>query len=96
MLVKVVPTKRLELHSESFRTYCHYNNMKLLSMADFGKVMKQVFPKVRPRRLGTRGHSRYCYAGLRKKRKLAAPELPDLLNSSPPIDQVITFNYPTI
>ena len=52
--------------------------MKALSTADFGKVMKQVFPCVRPRRLGTRGNSRYCYAGMRKKIKLEAPLLPDL------------------
>lgn len=40
--------------------------------------MKQVYPNVRPRRLGTRGHSRYCYAGLRKRIRLAPPILPDL------------------
>ena len=52
--------------------------MKPLSTADFGKVMKQVFPNVRPRRLGTRGHSRYCYSGLRKKEELETPVLADL------------------
>lgn len=40
--------------------------------------MKQVFPEIRPRRLGTRGNSRYCYAALRKTTKLAPPHLPDL------------------
>ncbi len=40
--------------------------------------MKQVFPNVRPRRLGTRGHSRYCYSGLRKKGELSPPLLADL------------------
>lgn len=40
--------------------------------------MKQVFPNVRPRRLGTRGHSRYCYSGLRKKGELSPPALSDL------------------
>lgn len=40
--------------------------------------MKQVFPTVRPRRLGTRGHSRYCYAAMRKATKLDPPMLPDL------------------
>lgn len=61
-----------------FRTYCELNNIKNLSTADFGKVMKQVYPKVRPRRLGTRGNSQYCYSGLRKRIKLSAPSLPDL------------------
>lgn len=54
--------------------------MKALSTADFGKVMKQVYPRVRPRRLGTRGNSKYCYAGLRKRIKLEPPMLPDLLD----------------
>jgi RFX DNA-binding domain len=40
--------------------------------------MKQVFPDIRPRRLGTRGHSRYCYAAMRKATKLTPPSLPDL------------------
>lgn len=37
--------------------------------------MKQVFPNIRPRRLGTRGNSRYCYAALRKTTRLAVPTL---------------------
>lgn len=47
--------------------------------------MKQVFPGIRPRRLGTRGHSRYCYAAMRKATKLEPPRVPDInikLNSS--------------
>lgn len=52
--------------------------MKPLSQADFGKVMKQVYPKVRARRLGTRGNSRYCYSGLQRRHKLDTPCLPDL------------------
>lgn len=52
-----------------------------MSTADFGKVMKQVFPDIRPRRLGTRGHSRYCYAAMRKATKLSAPQLPEIRNN---------------
>lgn len=44
--------------------------------------MKQVFPNIRPRRLGTRGNSRYCYAAMRKATKLEGPTLPDLHESS--------------
>lgn len=44
--------------------------------------MKQVFPDIRPRRLGTRGHSRYCYAAMRKATKLPPPVLPDLSSQS--------------
>ena len=39
--------------------------------------MKQVYPQVRPRRLGTRGNSRYCYAGLKKRLKLDDPITPE-------------------
>ncbi|XP_041973720.1 uncharacterized protein LOC121729314 isoform X2 [Aricia agestis] len=67
---------------DEYIAHCMNCNMKPLSTADFGKVMKQVYPTVRPRRLGTRGNSRYCYAGLRKKVKLEAPHLPDLGESS--------------
>ncbi|XP_017130785.1 uncharacterized protein LOC108148309 [Drosophila elegans] len=58
--------------------YCERLSIKPLSTADFGKVMKQVFPDVRPRRLGTRGNSRYCYAAMRKTTKLTPPQLPQL------------------
>lgn len=61
-----------------FRVYCDRSDIKPLSTADFGKVMKQVFPGIRPRRLGTRGHSRYCYAAMRKTSKLPPPHLPTL------------------
>ncbi|XP_013195014.1 uncharacterized protein LOC106138418 isoform X2 [Amyelois transitella] len=67
---------------DEYIAHCVSSNMKPLSTADFGKVMKQVYPTVRPRRLGTRGNSRYCYAGLRKKIKLEVPQLPDLSESS--------------
>lgn len=62
----------------SFSNYCNANKIKPLSQADFGKVMKQVYPKVRARRLGTRGNSRYCYSGLKRRHKLDTPVLPDL------------------
>ncbi|XP_055923785.1 uncharacterized protein LOC129954119 [Eupeodes corollae] len=61
-----------------YLAYCERLDIKPLSTADFGKVMKQVFPEIRPRRLGTRGHSRYCYAAMRKTTKLIPPQLPIL------------------
>ncbi|XP_058455425.1 uncharacterized protein LOC131432882 [Malaya genurostris] len=67
---------------EDYTSYCERIDIKPLSTADFGKVMKQVFPGIRPRRLGTRGHSRYCYAAMRKATKLAAPKLPDLITGN--------------
>lgn len=64
-----------------FRAYCTREDVKPLSTADFGKVMKQIFPSIRPRRLGTRGNSRYCYAAMRKTTKLECPQLPHLGNA---------------
>ncbi|KAL7064345.1 hypothetical protein AAHC03_05823 [Spirometra sp. Aus1] len=63
---------------EDYRIYCEKHNLKTLNTADFGKVMKRAFPNVRPRRLGQRGQSRYCYGGMRKKREVQPPSLPDL------------------
>ncbi|XP_051176710.1 uncharacterized protein LOC127291561 isoform X2 [Leptopilina boulardi] len=70
-----VSLPKQEVYDE-YNMFCVKNSMKPLSTADFGKVMKQVYPRVRPRRLGTRGNSRYCYAGMRKKIKLDQPKLP--------------------
>lgn len=65
--------------------------------------MKQVFPSIRPRRLGTRGNSRYCYAALRKTTQLAPPSLPELklklhteIDNDTDDDNVSTFVKTTI
>ncbi|KAL1512847.1 hypothetical protein ABEB36_002364 [Hypothenemus hampei] len=79
-----------EVYNE-YEQFCDKNSIKPLSQADFGKVMKQVFPKVRARRLGQRGNSKYCYSGLRRRVSLEPPELPDLfdkpLSTEAPISQ---------
>ncbi|XP_039312888.1 DNA-binding protein RFX7 isoform X2 [Solenopsis invicta] len=75
-----VSLPKQEVYDE-YNMYCTRNSMKPLSTADFGKVMKQVYPRVRPRRLGTRGNSRYCYAGMRKRIKLDPPTLPKISGS---------------
>ncbi|XP_031845605.1 uncharacterized protein LOC116432618 isoform X2 [Nomia melanderi] len=72
-----VSLPKQEVYDE-YNMYCMRNSMKPLSTADFGKVMKQVYPRVRPRRLGTRGNSRYCYAGMRKRVTLDPPTLPNI------------------
>ncbi|XP_050068110.1 uncharacterized protein LOC126556709 [Anopheles maculipalpis] len=72
---------------DDYVAYCARINIKPLSTADFGKVMKQVFPGIRPRRLGTRGHSRYCYAAMRKATKLPIPKLPDLSSAGGSIEK---------
>lgn len=67
---------------EEYRSFFEKNKIEALCAADFGKVMKHVFPSVRPRRLGTRGNSRYCYSGLRKKCEMKSPTLPDILSAN--------------
>ncbi|KAJ6633252.1 DNA-binding protein RFX7, partial [Pseudolycoriella hygida] len=88
---------------DDYFEYCNKVDIKPLSTADFGKVMKQVFPSIRPRRLGTRGNSRYCYAALRKTTQLAPPSLPELKlytetdnTDDTEDDQVSTFVKTTI
>ncbi|CAH8464646.1 unnamed protein product [Heterobilharzia americana] len=67
---------------DDYRAYCEKHHMKTLNTADFGKVMKRAFPNVKPRRLGQRGQSRYCYGGMRKKTEIQPPFLPDLTNEA--------------
>ncbi|XP_059162300.1 mucin-3A-like [Physella acuta] len=50
-----------------YREECEADDNKPLCIADFGKVMKLVFPKIVHRRLGQRGESKYCYEGLKRK-----------------------------
>ncbi|KAH8343977.1 hypothetical protein KR084_002948, partial [Drosophila pseudotakahashii] len=77
--------------------YCERLSIKPLSTADFGKVMKQVFPGVRPRRLGTRGNSRYCYAAMRKTTKLTPPQLPQLCKTEQVLggESTVDSSHPT-
>lgn len=43
----------------SCRSFCDNLNYHPLSAADFGKMMKNVFPNMKARRLGMRGKSKY-------------------------------------
>jgi len=74
---------------DEYKCFCQSNQFEPLCVADFGKAMKHIFPKVKPRRLGQRGNSRYCYSGLRKKANLLAPSLPDLSGHS---DSILNRN----
>ena len=51
---------------EDYKRFCLSSKFDALCVADFGKAMKHVFPSVKPRRLGQRGNSKYCYSGLKK------------------------------
>ncbi|XP_022084560.1 DNA-binding protein RFX7-like [Acanthaster planci] len=63
---------------EEYRMHCESATRRVLSPADFGKIMKSVFPQVKQRRLGTRGNAKYCYSGLRKKCEIQPPLLPSM------------------
>ncbi|XP_066513572.1 DNA-binding protein RFX7-like [Hoplias malabaricus] len=63
---------------DEYKSYCDNLGYHALSAADFGKIMKNVFPNMKARRLGMRGKSKYCYSGLRKKAFIHMPSLPNL------------------
>ncbi|XP_065903597.1 transcription factor RFX4-like isoform X2 [Dysidea avara] len=44
--------------------YCSRSNYVPINAASFGKIVRQRFPKLTTRRLGTRGQSKYHYYGL--------------------------------
>lgn len=55
---------------DEYRAYCEAESLtRFLSAPDFGKIVKCIYPNVKARRLGTRGNSKYCYNGLRRKVK---------------------------
>ena len=61
---------------EDYRSFCIASKFEPMCVADFGKAMKHIFPGVKPRRLGQRGNSKYCYSGLKKRVHVETPELP--------------------
>jgi hypothetical protein len=63
---------------DDYRTFCQASKFDALCVADFGKAMKQVFPSVKPRRLGQRGNSKYCYSGLKKRFVVETNPIPSL------------------
>ncbi|KFP26134.1 DNA-binding protein RFX7, partial [Colius striatus] len=63
---------------DEYKSYCDNLGYHPLSAADFGKIMKNVFPNMKARRLGTRGKSKYPFLGLRKKAFVHMPTLPNL------------------
>lgn len=63
---------------EEYEFYVKKLSAPILLQSDFGKVMRALFPEVKSRRLGARGSSKYCYAGLRKSTSCKEPRLPAL------------------
>lgn len=63
---------------DAYKRYCDNLSYRLLSAANFGKIMRDVFPNFKARRLGGRGQSKYCYGGIRRKTVVSMPSLPSL------------------
>uniref|UniRef100_A0A3P9KFR1 Regulatory factor X7 n=1 Tax=Oryzias latipes TaxID=8090 RepID=A0A3P9KFR1_ORYLA len=66
---------------DEYKSFCDNLNYHPLSAADFGKMMKNVFPNMKARRLGMRGKSKYPLLGwivLGKKPCVHMPSLPIL------------------
>ncbi|XP_054706636.1 transcription factor RFX4-like [Uloborus diversus] len=56
-----IPRSTLYMHYVDF---CAKNFMQPVNAASFGKIIRQQFPQLTTRRLGTRGQSRYHYYGI--------------------------------
>ncbi|XP_034016690.1 DNA-binding protein RFX5 isoform X2 [Thalassophryne amazonica] len=63
---------------ETYKRYCENLQHRPLSAANFGKIIRDIFPNMKARRLGGRGQSKYCYSGIRRKTVLNMPLLPNL------------------
>lgn len=57
---------------QHYEEMCHETGQIVTCQASFGKVIRQLFPWLKARRLGTRGRSKYHYCGIRQVR----PQVP--------------------
>ncbi|XP_075580618.1 DNA-binding protein RFX5 [Pelecanus crispus] len=63
---------------DAYKRYCDNLCCRPLSTANFGKIIREIFPSIKARRLGGRGQSKYCYSGIRRKTVVSLPPLPSL------------------
>ncbi|ESP00087.1 hypothetical protein LOTGIDRAFT_113173, partial [Lottia gigantea] len=56
-----IPRSTLYLH---YLDFCERNDSNPINAASFGKIIRQQFPQITTRRLGTRGQSKYHYYGI--------------------------------
>ncbi|KAM8794374.1 DNA-binding protein RFX5 [Eudromia elegans] len=63
---------------DAYKRYCDNLCCHPLSAANFGKIIREIFPNIKARRLGGRGQSKYCYSGIRRKTVVSLPPLPSL------------------
>ncbi|XP_027198824.2 uncharacterized protein LOC113793055 [Dermatophagoides pteronyssinus] len=67
-----IPRSVLYLH---YIDFCQINRVQPVNAASFGKIIRQQFPQLTTRRLGTRGQSRYHYYGIAVKENSAYYQL---------------------
>ncbi|KPP77338.1 hypothetical protein Z043_103251, partial [Scleropages formosus] len=66
---------------ETYKRHCDNLHYRPLSAANFGKIIRDIFPNIKARRLGSALNSvndTYCYSGIRRKTLLNMPLLPNL------------------
>ncbi|KAM6365379.1 DNA-binding protein RFX5 isoform 2-T4 [Pluvialis apricaria] len=63
---------------DAYKRYCDNLCCRPLSAANFGKIIREIFPNIKARRLGGRGQSKYPSAGIRRKTVVSLPPLPSL------------------
>ncbi|XP_077865030.1 uncharacterized protein LOC102802318 [Saccoglossus kowalevskii] len=59
-----IPRSALYMH---YLDYCEKHDTQPVNAASFGKIIRQQFPQLTTRRLGTRGQSKYHYYGIAVK-----------------------------
>ncbi|KAM6234394.1 LOW QUALITY PROTEIN: DNA-binding protein RFX5 [Porphyrio hochstetteri] len=63
---------------DAYKRYCDNLCCRPLSTANFGKIIREIFPNIKARRLGGRGQSKYPSRGIRRKTVVSLPPLPSL------------------
>ncbi|NXG44909.1 RFX5 protein, partial [Psilopogon haemacephalus] len=73
---------------DAYKRYCDNLCCRPLSAANFGKIIREIFPNIKARRLGGRGQSKYpsswprkpprSWSGIRRKTVVNLPPLPSL------------------
>ncbi|NXS69362.1 RFX5 protein, partial [Pandion haliaetus] len=63
---------------DAYKRYCDNLCCRPLSTANFGKIIREIFPNIKARRLGGRGQSKYPSTGIRRKTVVSLPPLPSL------------------
>lgn len=49
---------------QHYKDFCEDNNIQFTNMANFGKIIRSVFPRLKTRRLGPRGKTKHHYHGI--------------------------------